>query len=70
VLRYNEDWGDDYNSPAKVVGRMNMPLWVMYYDKSMEITGTVAQLVNSKFGAAAAAAPAGGGVVPVNGPGK
>jgi Skp family chaperone for outer membrane proteins len=69
VLQYNEEWDDKYHDPQRVVQRMNMPFWPMHYDKSMEITSTVAQTLNQKFGGVAAA-PAGapaGGVVPAAG---
>jgi hypothetical protein len=50
---------------------MNMPFAPMYYDPSLEITGAIADLLNKRFGSAAASAPpAGGGVMPVSGPGK
>jgi len=66
VVRYMEDW-EDYNAPAKIVGRMQIPIWPMYYDRSLEITGPIVDLVNKRFGGAAAAAPANNGVVPVSG---
>ncbi len=69
VLRYVEDW-KDYNLSAKVAARMNMPFWPMYYDRSLEITGTIADQLNKRFGGTAAAPPAGGGVVPASAPGK
>ena len=60
VMRYNEDWGEDYHSPAKVVGRMSLPYFPMYYDPSLEITGTVRETLNKRY----AAVGAGSGVVP------
>jgi Skp family chaperone for outer membrane proteins len=66
VIRYMEDW-EDYNAPAKIVGRMQIPIWPMYYDRSLEITGPIVDLVNKQFGAAAGAPPANNGVMPVSG---
>lgn len=67
VLQYNEEWDKSYHEPQRVVQRMNMPFWPIHYDKSMEITGAIAQTLTQKFGVAAAPAGA-GGVVPVSGP--
>jgi Skp family chaperone for outer membrane proteins len=68
VMQYNEEWDDNYHTPQRVVQRMNMPFWPIYYDKSMEITGVVAQTLNQKFGVASSppGAPA-SGVVPASG---
>lgn len=67
VVRYMEDW-EDYNAPAKIVGRMQIPIWPMYYDRSLEVTGTIVDLVNKRFGGAATAMPAGNnGIQPVSG---
>ena len=49
IMQYNEQWDDAYHSPARTVQRMNMPFWPMYYDKSLEITGSIAQLLNARF---------------------
>jgi Skp family chaperone for outer membrane proteins len=58
VMQYNEEWNDEYHSPQRVVQRMNMAFWPMYYDKSMDITGTVASTLNQRYTAnAAPAAP-------------
>lgn len=68
VMQYNEEWDDNYHTPQRVVQRMNMPFWPIHYDKSMEITGVVAQTLNQKFGVATA--PTGqpsSGVVPASG---
>jgi Skp family chaperone for outer membrane proteins len=68
VLRYNEEWNDDYNTPARVVDRMKMPFWPMYYDrKVLDITNAVAGVLQKKHPAPQAAAPATGGVVPASG---
>jgi len=71
VMQYNEEWDDNYHQPQRVVQRMNMPFWPIHYDKSMEVTGVVAQALNQKFGVAAAptGAPA-SGVVPTSGSSK
>jgi Skp family chaperone for outer membrane proteins len=63
VMQYNEEWDDNYHTPQRVVQRMNMPFWPVHYDKSMEITGIIAQTMNQKFGVAAAPAGAGAGTV-------
>jgi Skp family chaperone for outer membrane proteins len=63
VMRYNEEWNDEYYQPAKVVGRMNMPFYPMYWDKALEITGPIAQALNYKY----SAAPGGKDVVPASG---
>jgi Skp family chaperone for outer membrane proteins len=55
VMQYNEEWNDEYHSPQRVVQRMNMTYWPMYYDKGMEITGPVATMLNQRFTAAAGA---------------
>lgn len=60
VIRYNEDWGEDYHTPQKVVARMSMPCFPMYYHPSLEITGPVRETLNKRFASAAA----GAGVVP------
>ncbi len=68
VMQYNEEWDDNYHTAQRVVQRMNMPFWPIHYDKSMEITGVVAQTLNQKFGVAAApSGPPAGGVVPASG---
>jgi Skp family chaperone for outer membrane proteins len=64
VLRYNEDWGEDYHTPQKVVGRMSLPFFPMYYHPSLEITGPVRDELNKRFASAAPAPAAGSGVVP------
>jgi Skp family chaperone for outer membrane proteins len=70
VMRYLEDW-DDYNLASKVVGRMNMPFWPMYFDRSLEITGPIADLLNKRFGSPATAMPpVNNGIQPVSGPNK
>jgi Skp family chaperone for outer membrane proteins len=56
VMRYNEDWGDDYHSPAKVVGRMQYTFFPMYYDPSLEITGSVRDTLNKRYASAAGGA--------------
>jgi hypothetical protein len=64
VMQYNEDWGDDYHSPPRVVQRMNLVYWPMYYDKSLDMTAYVAEALNKRF-AGGAAAPA-SGVIPAS----
>jgi hypothetical protein len=66
VLRYNEEWNDDYNKPERVVDRMKMPFWPMYYDrKAIDITTAVSTILQKKY-PATAAAPA-GNIVPAGG---
>jgi Skp family chaperone for outer membrane proteins len=77
VLQYNEEWDAEYHTPARVVQRMNLPFWPVYYDqKTMDITTSVAAALNQRFAvvggakapAPGAGAPAGGnGVVPAGG---
>ena len=62
VMRYNEDWGEDYHSPAKVVGRMQYTFFPMYYDPSLEITGAIRDTLNKRYASAAG----GAGVVPAS----
>jgi Skp family chaperone for outer membrane proteins len=62
VMRYNEDWGDDYHSPAKVVGRMQYTFFPMYYDQSLEITAAVRDTLNKRYASAANST----GVVPAS----
>jgi Skp family chaperone for outer membrane proteins len=68
VMRFNEDWGKDYYEPAKVVARMSIPYFPMYYHTSLEMTGPVKDTLNARF-SAAATPPAGGGnaITPVSG---
>jgi len=62
VMRYNEDWGEDYHSPAKVVGRMQYTFFPMYYDPSLEITAAVRDTLNKRYASSAG----GAGVVPAS----
>jgi Skp family chaperone for outer membrane proteins len=52
VLRYNEEWTNDFYSPENVVRRLNMAFWPMYYDKSMDITNQVLDVLNRKYASA------------------
>lgn len=71
VLRFTEDWTrETYHKPERVVGRMQMPFWPMYYDRNLDITGKVNEILARKN--AQAVAPPGapgapGNVVPAGG---
>ncbi len=68
VIRFTEDWAspDTYWKPENVVRRMSMPVWPMYYDESLNITGQVSNILKSKF-ANAGVAPAPNGVIQTSG---
>ncbi|HMP04589.1 MAG TPA: OmpH family outer membrane protein [Gemmatales bacterium] len=59
VIRYSEDWNNEYHKPENVVRRMNLPIWVMYKDNNLDITQTVSKNLNNRFANAAVAPPAG-----------
>ena len=47
VFRFNEDWGEGYHEPAAVVDRLKHPMWPMYWDPSLNITGAIRQKFDS-----------------------
>jgi Skp family chaperone for outer membrane proteins len=51
VFRYEEDWNrDEYNKPEKVVGRLQQPIWPLYYDKNTaDITIQVYTQLNKDY---------------------
>lgn len=49
VLRYNEDWGEDYHKPENTVRRMHMSFWPMYFEDGLDITAAVRTAVNQKY---------------------
>lgn len=63
VFRFNEDWGDDYHKPANVVDRLKHPMWPMYWDPSLNITGAVKATLDRQWEAESKT-----GVNPVKGP--
>ena len=49
VFRFNEDWGDDYHKAPSVVDRLKHPMWPMYWDPSLNMTGAVKQKLDEEF---------------------
>jgi len=51
VIRYQEDWNrEEYNKPERVVGRLQQPIWPLYYDKhAADITITVYTQLNNNL---------------------
>lgn len=63
IFRYSEDWNQEtYNNPENIVRRLGTHhFWPMYYDKSLDITAQVVQILNSRYqGTAATPAPSSG----------
>lgn len=58
VFRYYDLSGEERNSDAATVARLNMPLFPMYYDERMDITKYIIPRLNAKHGATSSAPPA------------
>jgi Skp family chaperone for outer membrane proteins len=58
VFRYTEDWTKEtYNKPDRIISRMSMPLWPMYYDRNLDVTVRISALLNQRFPSTAQTQP-------------